>query len=142
MAAGDYRIGLFGEFYYGTAGSQAGTEATNVEDVNINLSARMAEALRRKKTYVASKPTYLEATITFTIFDIEGDAFYTALKTAFFGKSKIAAWPLDVAAASGGEGLDADYYVSGFSRVESNPEFVKYNVELKPTDEQRNPTWQ
>ena len=54
---------------------------------------------------------------------------------------RIALWPLDVAAANGGEGLDADYYVTQFARAESNSAFTKYNCEFKPTDEQRDPQW-
>ena len=53
MAAGDYRIGIEGEFLYGAAGSPAATEADNVEEANCNLGSRAAEALRRKKKWVA-----------------------------------------------------------------------------------------
>ena len=56
MAAGDYRIGLDGKFFYGPSGSQASTEANNVRNVNLNLSARTAEAVRRGKKWVAKNP--------------------------------------------------------------------------------------
>jgi len=111
MAAGDYRIGLDGKFFYGSSGSQASTEANNVRNVNLNLSARTAEAVRRGKKWVAKKPTVLEASVEFELFDIEGDSFLSTIKTAFMNRSKVALYPTD---ATSGEGLDADFYVTGF----------------------------
>jgi len=80
MAAGDYRIGLDGKFHYGASGSQASTEADNVRNVNLNMSKRMAEAVRRGKSWVAKKPVITEGTVEFEIYDIEGDAFLTAVR--------------------------------------------------------------
>jgi hypothetical protein len=138
MAVGDYRIGLDGKFLYGAAGATAGTEASNVDDVTLNLSARMAEAIRRGKKYVAKKPVCLECSVEFKIWDIEGDPFLTQLETAFFNKAKIALYPRD---AVSGKGLDGDFYVSGFNRAEDNEEFITYTVTAEPTDEQRDPVW-
>lgn len=138
MAAGDYRIGLDGKFLYGTAGSTATTEADNVQDVSLGVSARTAEAIRRGKTWVATKPTILEGTVEFGMLDIEGDSFLADIKSAFFGKTKIALYPKDAAT---GEGLDADYYIVDFKRDEANEEFISYNVTAKPTDETRDPSW-
>ena len=138
MAAGDYRVGLDGKFYYGAAGSQASTEADNVDDVTLNMSKRVAEALRRGKKWVAIKPTAGEASIDFKVFDIEGDAFLTALESAFFNDTKVALYPKS---ATSGKGLDGDYYIVGFNRTEDNEDFISYAVTARPTDEQRDPTW-
>ena len=138
MAAGDYRIGLDGKFYYGTAGSQASTEADNVRNVNLNLTARTAEAVRRGKDWVAKKAVVLEAEITFEVYDIEADAFLSAIKNAYIGKSKIALYPTD---ASSGEGLDCDCYITSFGRNENNEDFIVYSVTAVPVDEQRDPSW-
>jgi len=139
MAAGDYRIGLDGKFYYGTAGNQASTEANNVRNVNLNLSKRTAEAVRRGKKWVAKKPVVTEASLEFEIFDIEGDAFLSAIKNAFMNDTRIALYPTD---AASGEGLDADYYITNFSRNEANEDFITYSVTAEPTDEERDPAWQ
>jgi len=139
MAVGDYRIGLDGKFYSGPAGSKATTLRDNVDDVNLSLSKRVAEALRRGKKWVAIKPTATEATVEFAVFDIEGDAFVAQLESAFMTDTKIALYPTD---ATGGKGLDADYYITGFSRAEDNEDFIKYSVQARPTDEQRDPVWQ
>jgi len=138
MAAGDYRMGLDGKFYYGTAGAKASTPADNVRNVNLNLSKRTAEALRRGKKWVAKKTIATEASVEFEVFDIEGDSFLTNLKNAFMLNSKIALYPKD---AASGEGLDADFYISGFSRSENNEDFIVYSVTAEPTDEQRDPAW-
>lgn len=138
MAAGDYRIGLDGKFYYGNAGATANTEADNVRNVNLNLSKRTAEALRRGKKWVAKKPVATEATLEFEIFDIEGDSFLATVKNAFMNDTRVALFPTDGAS---GEGLDADYYMTGFSRNENNEDFITYSVTAEPTDEQRNPVW-
>ncbi|HID74468.1 MAG TPA: hypothetical protein EYP56_00550, partial [Planctomycetaceae bacterium] len=88
MAAGDYRIGLDGKFLYGAAGSTATTEADNVRNVNLNLSKRVAEALRRGKKWVAKKTIATEAAVEFEILDIEGDAFLAQIKNAFMNNTK------------------------------------------------------
>ncbi len=138
MAAGDYRIGLDGKFYSGTAGTTASTERDNVDEVSLGLSTRTAEALRRGKTWVATVVIALEGTLTFKVFDIDSDAFVTVLRTAYMGKSRVALFPKDAAT---GEGLDADFYITGFTRDESNADIIAYNVEAKPTDELRDPAW-
>lgn len=138
MAAGDMRVGLDGKFLYGAAGSTASTEASNVDNVTLNLSAQVAEAIKRGKTWKTSKVTILEASIDFETWSVEGDAFISAVKAAFIGRSRIALYPKD---ADGGEGLNADYYISSFSRNESNPEFIKYSVTAVTTDEIRDPAW-
>jgi len=138
MAAGDYRLGLDGKFYYGNAGAKATTEADNVRNVTLNLSKRTAEALRRHKKWVAKKPVATEASLEFEIFDIEGDTFLASIKNAFMNDNKIALYPTDGAS---GEGLDADYYITGFSRNESNEDFITYSVTAEPTDEIRDPAW-
>ena len=138
MAAGDYRVGLDGKFYYGSSGSQASTEADNVFNVNMGMTRRTAEAVRRGKTWVAKKPTIAEATVEFEMYDIDSDAFLTAIKDAFMNSTRIALYPTD---ASSGEGLDADFYITKFSRSEANEEFMTYSVTAEPTDEERDPAW-
>ena len=117
MAAGDYRIGLEGKFYHGAEGGQAATEADNVDDVTLNLSKRVAEALRRGKKWVAKKPIANEASIEFKAFDIVADAFVAALESAYTNDTRIALYPTD---GTGGKGLDADYYITQFQRQEDN----------------------
>lgn len=153
MATGDYRMGLHGVFYYGNSGSTATTESDNVRNCTLTITPRTVEAIRRGKKWVATKPYINDATLSFQVFDIVGDAFVLALKTAVMNKTKIALFPCDENSALGGssssssgegyagEGLDADYYITGFTRNEDNEDFITYDVEAKPTDESRDPVW-
>lgn len=141
MATGDIRIGLEGEFYYGIAGTTPATEAENVDSVSLAISKRTAERIKRHKKYVTKKVTVTEATLSFEIIDVEGDAFLTAIKNAAMNDTRIALYALDVASASGGEGLDSDWYITEFSRDENNAEFVSYKVTAVLTDEDRDPAW-
>ena len=136
MAAGDFRVALDGSFYYGASGSQASTEAVNVENVVLNLSPQTAQALQRGKTYTMNKVIALDATLSFDVWDIEGDGLVSAIETAVTGKSRIALYPTG---QSSGKGLDADYYITGFSRNETD--LTKISVEAKPTDEERDPSY-
>lgn len=138
MAAGDYRMGLDGAFLYGSAGSTPAGEADNVDNVNLEMSARMAEALRRNKKFVSKKPTYLECSLSFSLYDIEGDVLVAAIRAAFVNKTRVAMYPKD---ADSGEGLNADWYISKFSRTEDNEGYIMYAVTAEPTDELRDPTW-
>jgi hypothetical protein len=137
MAAGDYQVGLDGTFFYGTAGTTATVEADNVDDVVLTCEPQMATAVRRGKKWETNKPIYLKGSLTFKVLDIEGNLFLAAIKAASLGLYRIALYPT---VASGGDGLDADYYVS-FNRNENNPDFVTYDVTAVPTDELRDPVW-
>ena len=139
MADGDYRIGLDGQFLFGAAGNPATTEITNVQDVTLDLSAIEADTkTRASRTWATSKVVLLQGSVQFTMLDKEGDIALSALKTAFFSKGKVALWPKD---AESGEGLDADYGITGFSRNEQLTEVIAYNVTAKPNNEQREPQW-
>jgi len=138
MAAGDLRIGLEGEFLYGTAGVTPTVEADNVDNVALAISKRTAERIQRHKRYVAKKVTVTEATLSFEITDEDSDAFLAAIRAAAMADTRIAMFAKDITA---GEGLDADWYITEFSRDESNSEFISYKVTAVVTDEDRDPTW-
>ena len=138
MAAGDVLLGLSGKFYSGAAGSTATTERDNVSEVELALTNRMAEWLRRGKSWVGKKPTASEASISFKVLAIEGDTFITAILAAFINKTAISLYPTD---RPSGEGLDADYYIEQCNRSEPNEGAIEYSVTAVPTDEQRDPAW-
>jgi hypothetical protein len=137
MADGDMVIGLDGSFLYGTAGSSAATETDVVDNVQFNGSADVVERLKRGKTWKSKKVVSLDVSLTFDITSTHGDAFVTAVKTAYLAKGKLALWPKEAE----GEGLDADYYITGFNRSETNGDVNTYAVTAVITDEQRDPSW-
>jgi len=138
MAAGDMPIGLDGKMYYGDAGATPDTEATEVDDVNIKLSARLAEAIRRGKKFVTKKPSVLEAQLTFKIFVVEGDAFRVALRSAYMNKTRLAIYPTE---EESGEGPNCDWYVTEFSEAQPNPDFLAHTVTCELTEELRDFSW-
>lgn len=140
MAVGDFRIALDGSFKYGPAGISAPTVSNNVDSVQFAGTAIEASALRRGKRWKMTKAIALDGTLSFKVWDIEGDALVAALETAFMSLGKIALWPT---AANSGKGLDADYAITGFNRGEENEQgFVEISVTAKPNDEQRDPVYQ
>jgi hypothetical protein len=139
MATGDIRIGLEGVFLYGTAGTTPTTEAVNVDSVALAISKRTAERIKRHKKYVAKKVTVTEATLSFEITDEEGDAFLSAVKTGAMNDTALAMYATDI---TSGEGLNADWYITEFSRDENNAEMISYKVTAVLTDEDRDPSWE
>ncbi len=137
MAAGDFLHALEGKFYYGTAGSQAATEQTNVTGVSLASTSRTEDIVQRGKKYQASHVLSLECTLTFTAWDVDSDAMVAALLAAFHAKTLVALYPVD---KTSGEGLDADYVVTQATRDETD--LTKYNFECKPNDTNRDPVWQ
>jgi hypothetical protein len=135
MAVGDVIIGLDGKFYYGTAGSQAGTEAVNIEDVTCNLGSTDVDITRRGSTFESQKPVLLSAEVSGTVQKREGDAFLLALEAAWLAKTPIAIYAKSAAA---GKGFDGDVYVK-FNDSQPLKDKQSYECTFVPTDEQRNP---
>lgn len=138
MAAGDVQIGLDGKFYYGTAGSTASTEATNIEDVTVNLSTTEVDITRRGSTWEGSKVILLTGEITATLQKREGDAFMTSVETAYLNKTRIAIY---AKSSSTGKGLNADCYVTQMNDGQPLKDKQTYDLTFKITDELRTPTF-
>jgi hypothetical protein len=67
------------------------------------------------------------------------DAGFTAIKNSYFNNTAISLLILD--AATGGQGLDADFMVTKFTREEPLDEAIVVKVTAKPTLSTRSPTW-
>ncbi len=132
-------LGLSGKAYYGTAGSTANTELTNVKDVTLTLESGEADTTTRAaqgwRTY---KATLKEGSVEFEMIYDTTDAGFTAIKNAYFNNTAIALAFLD---GEGGHGLDADFTISQFSRNESLEEAMTVSVTAKPTYSTRAPAW-
>lgn len=138
MAVGDVQIGLDGKFYYGTAGSTASTEATNIEDVTVNLSSTDVDITRRGSTWEVSKTILLSGEVTATLQKREGDAFMATVEAAYLAKTRIAIY---AKSATSGKGLDADVYVTQMNDNQPLKDKQTYELTFKITDEQRVPTF-
>ena len=66
-------------------------------------------------------------------------AGFTAIKNSYFNNTAISLLILD--AATGGQGLDADFMVTKFTREEPLDEAIVVKVTAKPTLSTRSPSW-
>ena len=132
-------LALNAKAYYGTAGSTATTEVENIRDITLNLNKDEADVTTRgangwKLTVGTLKNGSIDSSI---VWDDE-DAFFTAIKNAYFNDTPIAMLFLD---KENGQGLDADFSVTNFTRNENLPEALTADITLKPTYSTRYPAW-
>lgn len=132
-------FGFEAKMYHGTAGSSATTELDIIRDVTLTLESTEGETTTRAtggwKTYVAGLK---DATIEFTLKWDPSNAGFEALRDAWVGRSLVALKILDKAS---GEGLDADFVVTKFSRSENLDEKIEVSVTARPAMDTRAPAW-
>lgn len=131
-------IGLNAKLYFGTAGSTASTELTNVKDVTLNLECGEADVTTRaSEGWKVSVATLKDASVEFTMLYDTENAGYSALKTAYFGGTPIALLIAD----DDENGLDADFTITGFSIEQPLEDAVTVSITAKPTFKTRAPEW-
>ena len=133
------KLGMNCKAYYGVAGASATNLMPNVTDVTINLEKGEADVTTRGNSgWRATVGTLKDGSVEFEmIWDTAEDGF-NAIKDAYFNDTAIALAFLDGVA---GEGLDADFTVTNFTRTEPLEEAVKAAVTVKPTYSNRAPEW-
>jgi hypothetical protein len=132
-------LGLDAKAYYGTAGSTATTELTNVKDVTLNLESREADVtVRGGDGWVQTTPTLKDASVEFQMLYDEDDSSLSDILDAYLNQTSLAFY---FRSKTGGEGLDADFRVVSATRTEGNEEALMLNVTLKPTTSSRAPAW-
>lgn len=131
-------LGLNAKMYRGTAGSQAGTEMDNVKDVSISQEYATTDVtVRANSGYRNHALTLKDAEVTFDMLVDDADTHYDALSTAYQAGTALAFYILDEA---GGEGLDADFIITNFSKTQGLEDAIMVSVTLKPNCDLRNPT--
>jgi hypothetical protein len=119
-------LGMDGKLYYGTAGTIAATELTNVTDVTLTLEAGSADITTRANSgWRAKVATLREAKLEFEMVWDTDDAGFTAIRTAFLASNTIALLALDKVS---GQGPDGDWAITSFSRSEPLEEAIKAKV--------------
>ncbi len=133
------KLGMEAKLYYGVAGATATSELTNVKDVTLNLESGEADVTTRANAgWRATVGTLKTGSVEFEMIWDSDDAGFTAIKDAYFNNEPIALAILDEA---GGEGLDADFSITSFSRKEALEEAITVSVTAKPTYSTRAPAW-
>ncbi len=133
------KLGMEAKLYYGAAGSTPTTELTNVKDVTLNLETGEADVTTRgNQGWRATVATLKNGSVEFEMIWDTGDAGFTAIREAYFNNTAIALAILD---GESGEGLDADFSITNFSRNEPLEEAITVSVTAKPTYSTRAPAW-
>ena len=133
------KLGMEAKLYYGAAGATATTELTNVKDVTLNLESGEADVTTRGNSgWRATVGTLKTGSVEFEMIWDSADPGFAAIKDAYFNNEPIALAILD---GVGGEGLDADFSITNFSRKEALEEAITVSVTAKPTYSTRAPAW-
>jgi len=133
------KLGMEAKLYHGPAGATATTELTNVKDVTLSLESGEADVTTRGNAgWRATVGTLKTGSVEFEMIWDSADPGFAAIKDAYFNNTPIALAILD---GAGGEGLDADFSITNFSRKEALEEAITVSVTAKPTYSTRAPAW-
>ena len=136
------KLGMDAVLNYKTGGVGGGgswTELSNVKDVTLSLETGEADITTRANSgWRATVGTLKEASVEFEMVWDTADAGFTAIKDAFFNNTEIGLQVLDGPA---GEGLEADFSITNFSRSEQLEEALIVSVTAKVTYAGTAPTW-
>ena len=123
----------------GQAGGGGWLELTNTKDVTLSLEAGEADVTTRANDgWRAIVATLKEASVEFEMVWDTGDAGFDAIKDAYLGNDIIGFQILD---GDSGEGLQADFMITSFSRSEALEEAIMVSVTAKVTYSTTPPSW-
>ena len=121
-----YKLGLDAKIFHGAAGSKATSEMSNVTDVTLNLETGEADiTTRAAEGWRITAATLKEASVEFEMIWDTADSGFTAIQQAYFNNSALSLFVSD----GDGNGLDADFVVTSFSRSEPLEEALKVSAE-------------
>ena len=123
----------------GQDGAGSWLELTNTKDVTLSLEAGEADVTTRGNDgWRAIVATLKEASVEFEMVWDTGDAGFGAIKDAYLGNDIIGLQILD---GDSGEGLQADFMITSFSRSEALEEAIMVSVTAKVTYSTTPPSW-
>jgi hypothetical protein len=137
-----FKLGMEAQLNYKVGGQDAvgsWIALGNARDVTLSLETGEADVTTRANNgWRATVATLKEATVEFEMVWDTGDAGFTAIKDAFLTNVIIGFQVLDSAS---GEGLQADFMITGFSRSEALEEAITVSVTAKVTYSATAPSW-
>lgn len=123
----------------GQGGGGSWSELSNVRDVTLSLETGEADVTTRANSgWRATVATLKEASVEFEMVWDSADTGFTAIKNAYINNGVIGLQVLDGPA---GEGLQADFMITAFSRSESLEEAITVSVTAKVTYSATPPSW-
>jgi hypothetical protein len=127
----------------GTYASPTWAEIELVKDLTLNMSKGDVDVTTRASGgFVERLDGLIDATIDFNILWDTADDDFTALRTAFTGKTAIEILCLDGGSATvGAQGLRASMMVASFTRNETLGEALMVDVSLMPRQSENPPAW-
>jgi len=139
------RLGMEAVLNYKTGGQDgAGSwvELANVRDVTLSLEAGEADVTTRANSgWRAVVATLKEASVEFEMVWDTADAGFGAVKDTYLNNAPIGMQILDGSSSGAGEGLQADFMITSFSRSESLEEAITVSVTAKVTYSDTPPSW-
>jgi len=136
------KLGMEATLNYQVGGQGGGggwLELTNTKDVTLSLEAGEADVTTRANDgWRAIVATLKEASVEFEMVWDTGDAGFDAIKDAYLGNDIIGFQILD---GDSGEGLQADFMITSFSRSEALEEAIMVSVTAKVTYSTTPPSW-
>jgi TP901-1 family phage major tail protein len=139
------RLGMEAVLNYKTGGQDGAgswTELANVRDVTLSLEAGEADVTTRANSgWRAVVATLKEASVEFEMVWDTADAGFGAVKDAYLNNAPIGMQILDGSSSGAGEGLQADFMITSFSRSESLEEAITVSVTAKVTYSDTPPSW-
>ena len=128
----NYKVG-------GQGGGGSWTGLANTRDVTLNLETGGADVTTRANSgWRATVATLKEASVEFEMVWDTADAGFTAIKNAYLNNEAIGLQVLDGPA---GQGLQADFMITNFSRSEALEEAISVSVTAKVTYSATAPSW-
>ena len=131
-------LGLNAKLLRGPAGTQGSTEMKNVKDLTLSIEGGDADVTTRAANgWRASVATLKEATLEFEMNYDNEDENFGAVQEAFFNNTPLSFFVSDGA----GNGLDADWVITGFDIDQPLEEALSVSVTARPTVDTRAPQW-
>ncbi|MCC5786887.1 MAG: hypothetical protein JJU33_09320 [Phycisphaerales bacterium] len=123
----------------GQGGAGSWDELANVRDVTLSLETGEADVTTRANSgWRATVATLKEASVEFEMVWDSTDTGFSAIKNAYISNGVIGLQVLD---GPDGEGLQADFMITAFSRSESLEEAITVSVTAKVTYSDTPPSW-
>jgi predicted secreted protein len=136
------KLGMEAQLLYkvgGQGGAGSWTVLGNTRDVTLSLEAGEADVTTRANSgWRATVATLKEGSVEFEMVWDTDDAGFTAIKNAFFNNAPIGLQILD---ETSGQGLQADFSITNFSRNEALEEAITVSVTAKVTYSATAPSW-
>lgn len=137
-----FKLGMEARLNYkvgGQGGAGGWLALNNTKDVTLSLETGEADVTTRANNgWRATVATLKEATVEFEMVWDTGDAGFGAVKDAYLNNAVLGLQILD---GDSGEGLQADFMITAFSRSEALEEAIMVSVTAKVTYSATPPSW-